>query len=1143
MRILNSLLKKRVFLYYCNIKYHIKHQKPFLLFFVFLLASFTFQAKNIYVAKNGDDSNSGTQNAPYKTIAKASSVAQAGDIVIIGEGTYEELLEPARSGSPGNPIVYRAKTGEKVIITAMQAVNNWTVDQGNIYKARVNWDLGQDNMALHDDNLMDLARWPNNIPQNVFDRDYLPACNRGNAGGGKTWMNYNGSQSNGHATSIPYASKWKNGGSIHFYGGAGFLAWTDFITNSSSNRIDFKLQRGQNWIQSRHHPGYTGHGIKKGEFFLQGIKEALDYKNEWFYDKNNKTLYVQIDGGGAPATNSIRFRRRTQTIKLNKNYIHIENLAVFGGSIDITGNNNKLSKVSSFYGNHTLGVINGFDSRRQSVLIKGNKNTIEQCEIAWGAGNGVYDQGDDNKVLNSYIHDFNYLGNYDCVLNTRGAKRGSYRNNTLTRSGKDIIQAYVDGGEFAYNDVSFNNFVADDGGLLYTTNSRAATSSIHHNTFHDSKARNGRFKGAGIYLDNDSKNWDVYNNVVWNTKWTNIQINWNGTNLKIYNNTFAKGSATMGAWHKEGTSFKNVQVWNNITDKESTDQGGNQEDESTWDEQTNRQNNLISKESFVNWNANNYQLKQNSKAVDFGRVINGYTDGFTGARPDVGAFESGVAPFKTGINWNINNGPTGLGCYGLPGEGKNCTNGNPPANVSVTGVNISDTSVTLNVNQTRDLNATVLPNNATNKSVSWSSDNTAVATVNDSGLVRAVSSGSVTITVRTEDGNKSATSKVTVTNAPTPGGITIPGTFEAEAFASKSGSVRIEDTPGNAGRNLGFIRNGDYVDYDVDVASSGKYTFEIMASSAGIGGTIDILENGAKKGSIKIPVTGQWHSYKSYTASANLTSGTKKLRLVFTGNNGFLFNVDKVNTKKTTSGGGNNTQTVTLSPVQDAYLQGNTRYNNTILRIEQNRRSGYLMFDLSSINGSIEKAELKFTIASDSGNGNLTVHKGNTTNWTEQNLSNSNKPAASDLLGSISDNYAIGATKTIDLKTGTITGDRLSLVLQATSGNDFAFASKENNGVAKPQLVITYNGSRENTIADAITVFPNPTTGIINFSGNMIDKRVRLYDMLGRLQKEELFNQQGQSIDISDLQSGYYFLKILDVKNSTETVLNVIKNN
>ncbi len=631
----------------------IKKQYALALFICCFLTN--LNAKDIYVSKSGNDSNPGTQARPFKTIKKASEVAQAGDVVIIGGGTYEELLEPRRSGSAGNPIIYKGKEGEKVIITAMQAINNWTRDDKSVYKAKVDWDLGQDNMVLHKDKLLDLARWPNNVSQNVFQREELP----GASGGGRTWLDYK--------QGIPNWN-WKDGGSIHFFGGAGFLAWTDYITSTTNTRVNFKLERKQGWIPQRHHPGYTGHGRHKGEFFLQGIRRALDYKNEWYYNKGTKTLYVQIEGGGKPQNNTVRFRRRTQTIKLNKNYIQIENLAVFGGSIDISGNNNRLYKVSSFYGNHTLGVIDGFDSRRQSVLMTGDKNRIEKCEIAWGGGNGVYDKGDDNKLINSYVHDFNYLGNYDCVLNTRGAQRGEYRQNTLTRAGKDVIQAYVNGGEFAYNDVSFNNFIADDGGLLYTTNVRSQRSSIHHNTFHDSQARKGRFKGTGIYLDNDSQNWDVHHNIVWNTKWTGIQINWNGINLNIFNNTFCKNNGTMGAWHKDGTSFKNVKVWNNITDKETIDKQGNQEEEVTWEPQSDKQNNLVDKASFVNWDRNDFRLKRNAKAVDFGRFIDGYTDGHVGRKPDAGAQEYSK-PLVTGVDWDpVDGGPSGKGCYGLPGE-------------------------------------------------------------------------------------------------------------------------------------------------------------------------------------------------------------------------------------------------------------------------------------------------------------------------------------------------------------------------------------------------------------------------------------------------------------------------------------------
>ena len=86
-----------------------------------------------------------------------------------------------------------------------------------------------------------------------------------------------------------------------------------------------------------------------------------------------------------------------------------------------------------------------------------------------------------------------------------------------------------------------------------------------------------------------------------------------------------------------------------------------------------------------------------------------------------------------------------------------------PAAVSVTGVSLNKSSTTLTVGGTETLTATVEPSNATDKSVSWSSDNTAVATV-ENGVVTAVAPGTANITVTTTDGNKQATCAVTVNN-------------------------------------------------------------------------------------------------------------------------------------------------------------------------------------------------------------------------------------------------------------------------------------------------------------------------------------------------------------------------------------------
>ena len=84
-----------------------------------------------------------------------------------------------------------------------------------------------------------------------------------------------------------------------------------------------------------------------------------------------------------------------------------------------------------------------------------------------------------------------------------------------------------------------------------------------------------------------------------------------------------------------------------------------------------------------------------------------------------------------------------------------------PEKIPVDGVRLNVTSLILTEGEADHLTATVNPDNATNKNVSWTSSDNAVATVNN-GKVTAVKAGTATITVKTEDGNKTATCTVTV---------------------------------------------------------------------------------------------------------------------------------------------------------------------------------------------------------------------------------------------------------------------------------------------------------------------------------------------------------------------------------------------
>jgi len=106
--------------------------------------------------------------------------------------------------------------------------------------------------------------------------------------------------------------------------------------------------------------------------------------------------------------------------------------------------------------------------------------------------------------------------------------------------------------------------------------------------------------------------------------------------------------------------------------------------------------------------------------------------------------------------------------------------------IAVTGVSLNKTTLNLIVNGTETLTATVAPGNATNKSVTWASSAPAVATVNSSGLVTAVSMGTATITITTADGDKTTECAVTVsagTPTKTLTGITLDTSSVKKAYA------------------------------------------------------------------------------------------------------------------------------------------------------------------------------------------------------------------------------------------------------------------------------------------------------------------------------------------------------------------------
>ena len=126
--------------------------------------------------------------------------------------------------------------------------------------------------------------------------------------------------------------------------------------------------------------------------------------------------------------------------------------------------------------------------------------------------------------------------------------------------------------------------------------------------------------------------------------------------------------------------------------------------------------------------------------------------------------DDGVATVEGGIVTAKSAGTATLTATTVDGLIKaSCTVTVVQAGIPVTGVRLNKSGLSLAVGKTFQLTPTVSPTNATNKSVTWTTSNSNVATVSATGAVTAKAAGSAIITVTTVDGKFSATCTVKVT--------------------------------------------------------------------------------------------------------------------------------------------------------------------------------------------------------------------------------------------------------------------------------------------------------------------------------------------------------------------------------------------
>ena len=196
------------------------------------------------------------------------------------------------------------------------------------------------------------------------------------------------------------------------------------------------------------------------------------------------------------------------------------------------------------------------------------------------------------------------------------------------------------------------------------------------------------------------------------------------------------------------------------------------------------------------------------------------------------------------VTWSSNNAAASVNGTGLvtglaagsaaitaTSEGQSGTASVTVSNVPVASVTVSPTSASLLVGQTVQLTATPKDANGnplTGRVVSWSSNNTSVATVDGSGLVTAGAVGSATITAMSE--GRSGTASITVTGVPVASVTVSPAAASVQAGQTQQLTATLKDASGNVltGRTVTWSSGNTTV---ASVNGTGLVTAKVAGSA------------------------------------------------------------------------------------------------------------------------------------------------------------------------------------------------------------------------------------------------------------------------------------------------------------------------
>jgi len=141
-----------------------KHMKTYIFFLIFLLGLSSSALSEVYVSKDGSDTNDGSFSNPFKTIQKASDVMPAGGTCYIREGVYRETVTVTKENQ-----TFTNYNDEYVLVTGLDVVEGWSEYKEGIYQAPFTFSELQFTQLFVNGQYQQMARYPDNTTGKMMD--------------------------------------------------------------------------------------------------------------------------------------------------------------------------------------------------------------------------------------------------------------------------------------------------------------------------------------------------------------------------------------------------------------------------------------------------------------------------------------------------------------------------------------------------------------------------------------------------------------------------------------------------------------------------------------------------------------------------------------------------------------------------------------------------------------------------------------------------------------------------------------------------------------------------------------------------------------------------------------------------------------